>query len=52
MQSLAGRSLRLHLDLVANILDVTVQEVSHLLNGRAERETVSQFRQVDGWPGR
>jgi hypothetical protein len=31
MPSLAFRSLRLDRDLMANILDVAVQEVSHLL---------------------
>src|SRR4051794_13123607 len=33
MRSLACRSLRLDRDLVANILDIAVQEISHLLNG-------------------
>jgi len=51
MRSLACRSLRLDRDLVANILDIAVQEVSHLLNGRAERETISEFGQVDRRPG-
>jgi hypothetical protein len=43
MRSLACHSVRLDHDLVANILDIAVQEVSHLLNGRAERETICEF---------
>jgi hypothetical protein len=50
MQSLAFRSLRLDRDLVANILDVAVQEVSYLLNGCAERETISEFGQINRRP--
>jgi hypothetical protein len=50
MRSLACRSLRLDRDPVANILDIAVQEVSHLLNGRAERETISEFGQIDRRP--
>jgi hypothetical protein len=50
IQSLAFRSLRLDRDLVANILDVAVQEVSYLLNGRAERETISEFGQINRRP--
>jgi hypothetical protein len=51
MRPQACRSLRLDGDLVTDVLDVAVQQVSHLLNGRTERETVSQFREVDRWPG-
>src|SRR5215831_17096381 len=51
MRSPACCSLRLDRDLVANILDIAVQEVSHLLNGRAERETIPEFGQVDRRPG-
>jgi hypothetical protein len=52
MRSLAFRSLRLDRDLVANILDVAVQEVGYLLNGRAERETISEFGQINRRPRR
>ena len=45
-----ARSLRLDGDLVAKIFDVAVQDVSHVLHGRAERETASWLRQVDCWP--
>jgi len=51
MRSLACYPLRLDRDLVANILDIAVQEVSHLLNGRAEGETMSEFGQIDRRPG-
>jgi hypothetical protein len=44
-------SLSLDRDLAANILHVAVQEISHLLNGRAERETISEFSQIDRRPG-
>lgn len=47
MRALACHSLLLDGYLVTDILNVAVQEVRDLLNGRAERETVSQFRQVD-----
>jgi hypothetical protein len=51
MRSLSCHSLRLDRDLVANILHIAVQEVSHLLNGRAERETISESGQIDRRPG-
>ena len=51
MRSLARHPLRLDRDLVANILDIAVQEVSHLLNGRGERETISEFGQINRRPG-
>jgi hypothetical protein len=35
--------LRFDLDLVSDVLDVAKQEVSKVFNGRAERESKSQF---------
>ena len=51
MRPKACRSLSLDHDLVANILHIAVQEISHPLNGRAERETISEFGQIDRRPG-
>jgi hypothetical protein len=52
MRPLTCRSLRLDRNLAANILHITAQEVSHLLDRRAERETIPEFDQIDRRPRR
>jgi hypothetical protein len=44
------RPLRFDRDLVPDVVDVAVQEVSHLLNGRAESEAVSEFGHINRGP--
>jgi hypothetical protein len=52
MRPLPCRSLRLDRNLAANILDITAQEVSHLLDPRAECETIPEFDEIDRRPRR
>jgi hypothetical protein len=52
MRPLTCRSLRLDRNLAANILDITAQEVSHLLDPRAECETIPEFDEIDRRPRR
>jgi hypothetical protein len=38
-------------ELLPDVLDIALQEVSDLLNGRTESNTVSEFREIDRRPG-